>query len=578
MRKSGILLHISSLPSRYGIGRMGRAAYDFVDFLHMSETAYWQILPLSPTSYGDSPYQSFSVYAGNPYFIDFAALEEQGLLEHEDYASRLWQRDADKIDYELLYRTNISVLRRAFARFKNKPLRGYHTFKKNNAFWLPDYALFMALKDEHKGASWDTWERPLAMREEDAIAEAKERLADEIELHCFIQFIFSQQWRALKQYANSNQVEIIGDMPIYVAYDSADVWCSPELFALDKERKPIEVAGCPPDPFSPTGQLWGNPLYDWAYHKKTNYKWWTSRLKYAASLYDVIRIDHFRGFESYYTIAYGSADAVDGKWRKGPNKQLFLAVRRELGSLRIIAEDLGFITPGVRRMLEALRFPGMKVLQFGFSDAENEHLPHNFKTPHMVAYTGTHDNETLRGWLASADKKTIKFAKTYLRCKKQQIPDEMVAACWQSIAETAVAQMQDFLHTDKSGRMNTPSTLGGNWMFRTHAEDFTPELAKEIRRLNRTYGRAVKAPAEEIVKPEPKPDPEASEKPKRPRRRGNIDPQEQPVPVNAAAEKTPKRTYTRRKPAAKKPAASQTAAASGAEATRRKKNETTEEA
>lgn len=491
MRKSGILLHISSLPSRFGIGRMGRAAYDFVDFLHMSETSFWQILPISPTSYGDSPYQSFSVYAGNPYFIDFAALEEQGLLEHEDYASRLWQRDADSIDYELLYRTNIAVLRTAFARFREKPLRGYSSFKKNNAFWLPDYALFMALKDAHKGASWDTWEAPLAMREPDAIAKAQESLADEIELYCFIQFIFAQQWRALKQYANSRQVEIIGDMPIYVAYDSADVWCSPELFALDKDKKPIEVAGCPPDPFSPTGQLWGNPLYDWEHHKKTNYQWWTSRLRHAASLFDVIRIDHFRGFESYYTIPFGSADAVSGKWRKGPNKQLFLAVKKELGELRIIAEDLGFITPGVRRMLDALRYPGMKVLQFGFSDADNEHLPHNFKTSRMVAYTGTHDNETLRGWLASADKKTVKFAKAYLRCKKKQIPDEMVAACWQSIADTAVAQMQDFLHADKSARMNTPSTLGGNWMFRTHAEDFTPELAKEIRRLNRTYGRAV---------------------------------------------------------------------------------------
>ncbi len=571
MRKSGILLHISSLPSRCGIGRMGRSAYDFVDFLHMSETAYWQILPLSPTSYGDSPYQSFSVYAGNPYFIDFAALEELGLLDHEDYASKLWQRETDKIDYELLYRTNITVLRRAFKRFQEKPLRGYTGFKKANAFWLPDYALFMALKDEHKGASWDTWETPLAMRDAKAIEEARTRLSDEIELYSFIQFIFVQQWNALKKYANDNQVEIIGDMPIYVAYDSADVWCHPELFALDKDKKPVEVAGCPPDAFSPTGQLWGNPLYDWDYHKKTKYEWWIARLKYAASLYDVVRIDHFRGFESYYAIPFGNPDATEGQWRKGPNKQLFQTAQRELGDLRIIAEDLGFITPGVRKMLDAVGYLGMKVLQFAFdSDPKNEHLPHNFRTPHCVCYTGTHDNETLKGWLAASNKKTVKYAKNYLRCKKQQIPDEMVAACWASIADTAIAQMQDFLHSERSARMNTPSTLGGNWMFRTEMEDFTPELAKEIRKLNRVYGRSVEPPAPEVIKPEPKPDPEKPKKPRRPYSRKKIEPPAQPtVTVSAAAveealpgqleipmdePKTeaaakPRRTYTRRKKA-----------------------------
>lgn len=524
MRSSGILLHISSLPSRFGIGRMGRAAYDFVDFLQMSETAYWQILPLSPTSYGDSPYQSFSVYAGNPYFIDFVQLEEQGLLEKEDYSGILWQRSSDTIDYELLYRSNITVLRRAFARFIRKPARGYASFKKQNP-WLADYALFMALKDEHEGAPWYEWEKGLAMREKAAVDEAKKRLSSEIELYCFIQFIFSQQWTALKKYANTHNVEIIGDMPIYVAYDSADVWCSPELFALDEEKRPVEVAGCPPDPFSPTGQLWGNPLYDWDYHKKTGYQWWIARLRHTAALYDVVRIDHFRGFESYYTIPYGNKDATVGKWRKGPNKALFLAAKKELGELRIIAEDLGFITPGVRKMLDALGYPGMKVLQFGFSDADNEHLPHNFKTQNMVAYTGTHDNETLRGWLEAADKKTIRFAKAYLRCKKQQIPDEMVAACWQSIADLAVAQMQDFLHADKAGRMNTPSTLGGNWQYRTFPDDFTPELAKSIRKLNRTYGRAVK-PAE----------PEEPEKQK-----------ESPVKEEAPAPERPKRRTTRRK-------------------------------
>lgn len=493
MRKSGILMHISSLPSRFGIGRMGKAAYDFVDFLHESETACWQILPLSPTSYGDSPYQSFSVYAGNPYFIDFTLLEEQGLLEHEDYASMLWQRTGDSVDYELLYRSNIQVLRRAFARFREKPLRGFAKFKADRKSWLPDYALFMALKASHDGAPWYEWEPELAQRTPEALKTAQTELAEEIELYCFIEFLFEKQWNALKSYAHSKNVEIIGDMPIYVAYDSADVWASPELFALDGDKRPIEVAGCPPDPFSPTGQLWGNPLYNWEYHKKTGYKWWIRRLQYAAGLYDVVRIDHFRGFESYYAIPFGSKDAVKGKWRKGPNKQLFLAARKELGDLRIIAEDLGFITPAVRKMLKALQYPGMKVLQFGFDgDADNEHLPHNFSSPNCVCYTGTHDNETLTGWLEAADKKTVKFAKQYLRCKKSQIPDAMVAACWQSTAELAVAQMQDFLHADRGSRMNTPSVLGGNWQYRTKTEDFTPSLARQIRKLNRTYGRNVR--------------------------------------------------------------------------------------
>ncbi len=501
MRQSGILMHISSLPSRFGIGRMGRAAYDFVDFLKASETAYWQILPLSPTSYGDSPYQSFSVYAGNPYFIDFVMLEEMGLLQHEDYATMLWQRTGNTIDYELLYRSNITVLRRAFVRSKEHPVKGYAAFKSAQKSWLPDYALFMALKDKHDGAPWYEWEPELAMRDKKAIAAAKAELKDEIELHSFVQFLFAKQWTALKDYAHKNQVQIIGDMPIYVAYDSADVWVSPELFALDENKKPIEVAGCPPDPFSPTGQLWGNPLYNWSYHKETDYKWWKARLAHAATLYDVIRIDHFRGFESYYAIPFGSETAEKGRWRKGPNKALFLSVRKELGDLNIIAEDLGFITQGVRNMLKALKYPGMKVLQFGFdSDPENEHLPHNFQSPNCVVYTGTHDNETLNGWLESANKKTIKYAKQYLRVKKKsEIPDALVAAAWQSTANLAVAQMQDFLHEDSSARMNTPSVLGGNWQYRTESSDFTPELAKAIRKLNRTYGRAV---VQETTEPE----------------------------------------------------------------------------
>ncbi len=498
-RKSGILLHISSLPSRYGIGRMGQEAFDFLDFLEQSKTPCWQILPLSPTSYGDSPYQSFSVYAGNPYFIDFEDLEHLGLLEREDYVSLLWQRHGSGVDYELLYRNNTTVLRRAFQKFKESPLRGYRKYKNENASWLPDYALFMALKDNHQGSPWYEWEEELAQRSPSALAKAKKDLADEIELYCFIQFLFSRQWKALKSYANNKGIEIIGDMPIYVSYDSTEVWSQPELFALDDGKRPIEVAGCPPDPFSPTGQLWGNPLYNWSYHKSTKYAWWVERLRYASTLYDTIRIDHFRGFESYYAIPYGSVDAVKGKWRKGPNKALFQAVQKELGDLHIIAEDLGFITAGVRKMLKAVGYPGMKVLQFGFDgDPSNEHLPHNFPSPHCVCYTGTHDNETLRGWIESQDKKSIKYAKTYLRVKKKEIPEAMVAAAWSSTAELAVAQMQDFLNEGKSARMNTPSVLGGNWQYRTEKSDFTPDLAKHIARLNLTYGRAIPFEVTEI--------------------------------------------------------------------------------
>ncbi len=502
MRKSGILLHISSLPSRYGIGRMGKAAYDFVDFLQESETACWQILPLSPTSYGDSPYQSFSVYAGNPYFIDFEKLEEQGLLEHEDYASMLWQRNPDEIDYELLYRSNITVLRRAYAKFKEKPVRGYRAFRLQNKHWLTDYALFMALKDAHDGKPWYEWEQELAMREPVAIVQAQKEFAEEIDLHCFIQYMFTQQWTALKKYANQHNVQIIGDMPIYVSYDSTEVWVSPELFDLDERKRPLEVAGCPPDPFATEGQLWGNPLYNWEYHKNTNYAWWTARLKHAAKLYDIVRIDHFRGFESYYAVPYGNENAIHGRWRKGPNKKLFQTVEREVGNLQIIAEDLGFITPAVRTMLKALHYPGMKVLQFGFdSNPENEHLPHNFESPNCVVYTGTHDNETLKGWLENSAKPTIKYAKKYLQVnRKADIPDAMIVCAWQSIAQLAVAQMQDFLHEPKTCRMNTPSVLGGNWQYRTSEEDFSPELAKKIRRLNRIYGRAWKPETETPVR------------------------------------------------------------------------------
>ena len=328
------------------------------------------------------------------------------------------------------------------------------------------------------------------MHKPKAVAAAKKELKKEMCFYKFLQFEFSRQWTALKKYANDNGIEIIGDIPIYCALDSVEAWSDHKLFEFDRKRRPIAVAGCPPDDFSPTGQLWGNPLYNWEYHKKTGYKWWIERIRTASELYDIVRIDHFRGFESYYTIPFGNEDATVGEWKKGPNYELFRLAEEKLGKLNIIAEDLGFITPEVREMLDKCGYPGMKVLQFGFSDGKNEHLPHNFASSNCFAYTGTHDNETLIGWIESLDKKSLKFTKNYLNVKKKKdIPDAVVRAAWGSVAAVAVAQIQDFLGSDKGGRMNTPSTLGCNWQFRTHESDFTPELAKKIRKLNRLYNR-----------------------------------------------------------------------------------------
>lgn len=490
MRKGCILMHISSLPSEYGIGKMGRHAFAFVDFLKKSGIKCWQILPLSPTSYGDSPYQSFSVNAGNPYFIDFEILEEDGLLERNEYSGIVWESNPDKVDYSLIYDHCFDILRVAYSRFKPSKFPEYKTFCIDNKEWLDEYALFMALKFKYDGKAWYEWESDLAMHKAKAVAAVKKELKKDIGFYKFIQFEFSRQWNTLKAYANENEIEIIGDIPIYCALDSVEAWAMPKLFWFDKNKTPVAVAGCPPDDFSPTGQLWGNPLYNWEYHKKTGYEWWIDRIKRASELYDIVRIDHFRGFESYYTIPYGNEDATIGEWKKGPNHELFRLAEQKLGKLNIIAEDLGFITPEVRKLLNKSGYPGMKVLQFGFSDGENEHLPHNFSSTNCYAYTGTHDNETLIGWIETLSAKSLKFTKKYLNVKKKsEIPMAVVRAAWGSVAQTAVAQIQDFLDSGKDGRMNTPSTLGTNWQFRTQESDFTPALAKKIKKLNKLYNR-----------------------------------------------------------------------------------------
>lgn len=490
MRKSCIIMHISSLPSKYGIGKMGRSAFGFVDFLKDAGVKCWQILPLSPTSYGDSPYQSFSVNAGNPYFIDFEILEGDGLLESSDYDGAVWESEPGKVDYALIYENCYEVLRKAFGRFRSSKFPAYSRFCKAEKDWLDEYALFMALKDKFGGEPWYKWDKDISMHRPKAVAEAKKELKKEIGFYKFLQFEFSRQWGELKKYANRCGIEIVGDIPIYCALDSVEAWSDHRLFWFDRKRSPVCVAGCPPDDFSPTGQLWGNPLYDWDYHKKTGYKWWIGRIQKASQLYDIVRIDHFRGFESYYTIPYGNEDATVGEWKKGPNYELFRLAEEKLGKLNIIAEDLGFLTEEVHEMLAKCGYPGMKVLQFGFSDGENDYLPHNFTSTNCFAYTGTHDNETLVGWVESLDKKSLKFARSYLNVKKKKdIPAAVIRAAWGSVAEVACAQMQDFLDSPREDRMNTPSTLGGNWQFRTKEGDFTPELAKRIRKLNKLYNR-----------------------------------------------------------------------------------------
>lgn len=419
-RACGVLLPIFSLASEYGIGAFSKEAYDFVDFLEKAGQRYWQILPLGPTSYGDSPYQSFSTFAGNPYFIDITELISLGLLTREEADKYDFGESDEYIDYEKMYKSRFRLLMSAFENLDKatnaKTIRKeFEDFKKSSDNdWLQDYSLFMALKNANGGRSWNTWEEGIRLRKKEAIKEALVKYADEVEFYSFLQFLFLKQWSALKAYANGKGIEIIGDIPIYVAFDSADTWANPELFQLDKENTPIDVAGCPPDAFSATGQLWGNPLYKWDYHKKTGYKWWMKRIGHCYKLYDVVRIDHFRGFDEYYAIPYGNPTAEIGEWRKGPGYELFETMKRELGDKKVIAEDLGYLTPSVIKLVKKTGFPGMKILQFAFdSREESDYLPHNY-TKNCIVYTGTHDNETTRGWFDNLPRADKKFCKEYL--------------------------------------------------------------------------------------------------------------------------------------------------------------------
>ena len=489
MRTSGILMPVFSLPSPYGIGTFGKDAYEFVDFLVKAGQSYWQVLPLGPTSYGDSPYQSFSSFAGNPYFIDLDTLKEDGLLTEEDLAAFDFGDDPTRIDYGKLYQNRLPLLKKAFDRFV--PDKEYHAFCAENAWWLDDYVLFMALKKAHGDENWAEWDEPLRVREEATLSAARRTYAEQLSFVRFVQYEFTVQWTALKEYANAAGIRIIGDIPIYVAYDSADVWADPVQFQLDKRLRPELVAGVPPDSFCEDGQLWGNPLYDWSYMERDDYGWWKRRMRHALKLYDMVRIDHFRGFESYFAVPYGELTAKNGHWVKGPGMDLFEALKAALGGeLPIIAEDLGFLTPAVRELLADSGFPGMKVLQFAFDSREDsDYLPHNYGR-NCVVYTGTHDNDTILGWTETADAEDVKMARQYLHVDDEEgFNWSMMRAALMSVADTAVLMMQDIIGLDSKGRINTPATLGNNWQWRIGVGCINDWLAGIVRENTALYGR-----------------------------------------------------------------------------------------
>ncbi len=490
MRASGILLPISSIPSPYGIGSFSREAYEFVDFLAQAGQSYWQILPLGPTGYGDSPYQSFSTFAGNPYYIDLEELVKEGLITQEQCQSCDWGDMEAYVDYEKIYLSRFKVLREAFLNSSIREEEGFWDFVGENDFWLPDYALYMAVKDAHEGKSWSEWEEDIRLRKPGALAQYQEELKEEILFYEFQQSLFNRQWKKLKGYANSRKIEIIGDIPIYVAFDSADTWANPALFQFDEKGMPTGVAGCPPDSFSATGQLWGNPLYRWEYHKETGYEWWMKRISYCYQLYDVVRIDHFRGFDEYYNIPFGDETAEFGKWEKGPGYDLFQVMKQKIGNKPVIAEDLGFLTPSVGKLLKKTGYPGMKVLQFAFDSREDsDYLPHNY-TANSVVYTGTHDNDTTLGWFQSIKRSDRSFAKEYLNIKSsKEVEWYFIRAALASVSETAVIPMQDYLGLGGEGRINIPSTLGENWKWRLVKGQIKEGLAEKICDICRLYGR-----------------------------------------------------------------------------------------
>ena len=489
MRKSGILMHISSLPTPYGIGSMGKCAYEFVDFLCEAGQSYWQILPLSPTGYGDSPYQSFSTFAGNHYLIDLDMLIAEGLLTQEEVDAISWSQDESRVDFGCLYNNRLDLLHLAFERFT--PDDAFNAYILENENWLQDYATFMTLKEKHHGKDWHAWSLSFMMRIPDILENYRSEVADTIRFHYFLQYKFFQQWKALRTYANQRGIRIIGDVPIYVPLDSADVWSNRDLFQLDGNGNPKAVAGCPPDSFTADGQLWGNPLYDWEKMKKNRYAWWIRRLKAAAQMYDVVRLDHFRGFESYWAVPAGDKTAAGGSWQPGPGIDFIHAIQKALPDLDFIAEDLGYMTPEVRALQEESGYPGMKVMQFAFDSRESyNYLPYTYPV-NSVCYSGTHDNLTLVQWFDEASAEDVNWAKAYLGLHPEEgLVQGMIRGCMASVSKLCMIQMQDYLELDGSARMNFPGTLSGNnWTWRARKGFLTKSLTERILTITKRYGR-----------------------------------------------------------------------------------------
>ncbi len=493
MRASGILMPIFSLPGPFGIGTLGKEAFHFVDFLASAKQTYWQILPIGPTGYGDSPYQSFSAFAGNPYFVDFRILAKQGLLAEDEVPAAL---PVGSIQYGALYNERPILLKKAADRLLADPTAEYAAFCQAQSFWLDDYALFMAIKAEQHQAGLSDWPDDLRTREPAALAAAKERLAEPIGYFKAVQFFFYTQWNALKDYANRKGILLVGDIPIYVSPDSSDLWTRPELFQTDGRVHLTQVAGCPPDAFAADGQLWGNPLYDWPRHEAEGFAWWKRRMQHATAIYDVVRIDHFRGFESYYSIPASNKTAAGGKWVKGPDRAFINAMHETLGEGGIIAEDLGYLTPEVKAMLAASGYPGMKIMQFAFDSRESgNYLPYTY-TRNSVVYTGTHDNVTTEGWRKNASPEDVAYACRYLRCVPEDLTEAMICACLSSVSDMAIIPLADWLHLGEDARINTPSTSGSNWQWRL-TKPLSIDLSRHIAALTVLYDRAP-APAAEV--------------------------------------------------------------------------------
>jgi len=492
-RSGGILMHISSLPSQFGIGDLGEQAYRWIDFLDETGTQYWQILPFNPPGSGNSPYQALSAFAGNPMFIDLENLVKIGLLNKKALIESP-QFPGDRVDYECVNSWKMPVLQEAFSNFivssDKKLVNAFASFKELNASWLTDFACFMAVRDTYPEISWADWPADLRMHDAAAVASFIKVHDQAFRFHQFLQFIFYSQMQTLKEYANNRRIQLIGDIPIFMGYESADVWAHPGLFILDKHRKRRSVAGVPPDFFSEDGQLWGNPLYKWPQHRKDDFSWWIDRIKVTLQSVDMIRLDHFRGFAGYFSIPAGSTSAISGKWKKGPGKSFFNTVKSKIGGLPFIAEDLGVITPDVTALRDKYDLPGMRLLQFAFGrDADHEFLPHNYPM-NCVAYTGTHDNNTSLGWFRQATRHEKQFCSAYFNGHTSDMAHEMISMIWRSRAAITIAPMQDFLQLDSGARMNTPSTTSGNWEWRMAPNAITPRLAHWIKEINVTYDRA----------------------------------------------------------------------------------------